>query len=78
VIVESLRNNLKKITRYQDLKIELQRLWHKLVQVVPVVIGMLGAVPKELCKYLEETGVDKVTISQLQKAALLGLARIIH
>ncbi|KAJ7345402.1 hypothetical protein JRQ81_001352 [Phrynocephalus forsythii] len=69
---------LENITRYQDLKIELQRLWHKLVQVVPVIIGTLGAVLKELSKYLEEIGVDKVTISQLQKAALLGSAHIIY
>ncbi|KAJ7331923.1 hypothetical protein JRQ81_014103 [Phrynocephalus forsythii] len=48
------------------------------IQVVPVAIGTLGTVPKELSKYLEEIGVDKVTISQLQKAALLGSARIIR
>ncbi|KAJ7317907.1 hypothetical protein JRQ81_004069, partial [Phrynocephalus forsythii] len=42
------KKQLEKITRYNDLKIELQRLWHKPVQVVPVVIGTLGAVPNEL------------------------------
>ncbi|KAJ7303931.1 hypothetical protein JRQ81_011444 [Phrynocephalus forsythii] len=34
----------------KNLKIGLQRLWHKLVQMVPVVIDTLGAVPKELGK----------------------------
>nr|XP_060612904.1 BTB/POZ domain-containing protein KCTD7 isoform X2 [Anolis sagrei ordinatus] len=33
---------MEKLTQYKDLKIELQRLWHKPVKVVPVVIGTLG------------------------------------
>ncbi|KAJ7317896.1 hypothetical protein JRQ81_004058, partial [Phrynocephalus forsythii] len=44
------KKQLEKITQYRNLKIERQRLWHKLVQVVPVVIGTLSAVAKELSK----------------------------
>ncbi|XP_062819964.1 uncharacterized protein LOC134294068 [Anolis carolinensis] len=67
----------EKLSRYQDLKIELQRLWQKPVQVVPVVVGTLGAVPKDLSRHLETIGIDKITICQLQKATRLGSARII-
>uniref|UniRef100_A0A803TE67 Stress induced phosphoprotein 1 n=1 Tax=Anolis carolinensis TaxID=28377 RepID=A0A803TE67_ANOCA len=67
----------EKLSRYQDLKIELQRLWQKPVQVVPVVIGTLGAVPKDLSRHLETIGIDQITICQLQKATLLGSPRII-
>ncbi|XP_062816932.1 uncharacterized protein LOC134293409 [Anolis carolinensis] len=68
----------EKLSRYQDLKIELQRLWQKPVQVVPVVMGTLGAVPKDLSQHLETIDIDKITICQLQKATLLGSARIIR
>ncbi|XP_023238417.1 uncharacterized protein LOC111637209 [Centruroides sculpturatus] len=68
----------EKLSRYQDLKIELQRLWHKPVQVVPVIIGALGAVPKDLSQHLQAINIDKITICQLQKATLLGSAHIIR
>ena len=34
---------LEKISNYQDLKIEIERLWEKQATVVPVMIGSLGA-----------------------------------
>ena len=34
---------MEKINKYQDLKIEIERLWEKQATVVPVVIGSLGA-----------------------------------
>ncbi|XP_067126490.1 uncharacterized protein [Centruroides vittatus] len=68
----------EKLNRYHDLKIELQRLWHKPVQAVPVIIGTLGAVPKDLGRHLQTINIDKITICQLQKATLLGSARIIR
>ena len=39
---------LEKISKYQDLKIEIERLWQKQATVVPVVIGSLGAIPRDL------------------------------
>ncbi|ETE67549.1 Neurofilament light polypeptide, partial [Ophiophagus hannah] len=48
------------------------------LQVVPAVLGTLGAVPKDLGKHLRTIGVDKITIGQLQKATLLGSAHIIR
>ena len=69
---------LEKITRYQDLKIEVQRLWRKPAVVVPVVIGTLGAIPKNLGQHLEHLNIDKISISHLQKAALLGSAHILR
>ena len=39
---------LEKISKYQDLKIEIERLWEKQATVVPVVIGSLGAIKETL------------------------------
>ena len=39
-----LEKEQEKITKYQDLRIELEHLWHKKTRIIPVVIGALGAV----------------------------------
>ena len=36
----------KKKDTYQDLRIELRRLWDKPVEIVPMIIGALGTIPK--------------------------------
>ena len=71
----------EKIDKYQELAFELKRLW-KLVQlprVVPVVIGALGAIPHGHKKHLTQIGMgDKWTQAAIQKAAILGTARILR
>lgn len=74
-----MKKNVKKISKCQDLNIEIQRLWHKQAMAIPVVIDTLGAVPKMLELHLKYLNIDKVTaISQIQKATLLGSVYIIH
>ena len=34
---------IEKVNRYQDLTIELQKIWETSVTVVPLVLGVLGA-----------------------------------
>ena len=68
---------LKKISKYQDLKIEIERLWEKQA-TVPVVIGSLGAIPRDLRKHLRTIGLGSISPSQLQKAVLLGTAHILR
>ena len=72
------QKEVKKITKYQDLKVEVERLWEKKATVVPVVIGALRAIPRDLVKYLKTLGHDKISPSQLQKAVLLGTAHILR
>ena len=72
------QKEVEKITKYQDLKIEVERLWERKATVVPVVIGALRAIPRDLKKHLNTLGLDKITPSQLQKAALLGTAHILR
>ena len=62
---------LEKISKYQDLKIEIERLWEKQATGVPVVIGSLGTIPRELRKHLRTIGLESISPSQLQKTALL-------
>ena len=36
----------EKISKYKDLRIELERLWKMKTRIIPVVIGALGAISK--------------------------------
>ena len=69
---------MAKISKYLDLKIEIERLWEKQAFVVPVVIGSLGAIPRDLKKHLRMTGLESISPNQLQKTVLLGIAHILR
>ena len=47
------QKEVEKITMHQDLKIAVERLWEKKTTVVPVVIRALGAISRDLVKYLK-------------------------
>ena len=47
------------------------------MQVVPIIVGSLGRVTKNLNKWLGKL-VGKIGISLLQKTTLLGIARIVR
>ena len=68
----------EKIEKYQDLKGEIARLWClRRVNVIPVVVGALGCVTKEVEQYIEKIGI-KIRIEVIQKTALLGTARTLR
>ena len=72
------KKELEEISKYQDLQIEIERLWEKQATVVPVVIGSLGAIPRDLKKHIITIGLESISPSQLQKTVLLGTAHILR
>ena len=68
---------LEKISKYQDLKIEIKRLWEKQATVVPV-IGSLSAIPRNHRKHLRTIGLESISPNQLQKTVLLGTAHLLR
>ena len=67
----------EKVEKYQDLKREIRKLWGiRCVEVVPVVVGALGAVNKREDTWLGKLGIT-INTDLLQKTALLGTARIL-
>jgi hypothetical protein len=70
----------EKISKYQDLSIEIKRIWKlREVKVIPIVVGALGTVTKNLGKYVVELGMDpKYSQPAIQKSAILGTARILR
>ena len=71
----------KEVKRLRNTKIWRGR-WEnpwgiRLVEVVPVVVGALGAVSKRLDTWLDKLGIT-IKTGFLQKKALLGTARILR
>ena len=54
---------------------ELQKIWNVKVKIIPLVVGTLGAIPKQFGNKLKQIGITAGT-AQVQKTALLGMARI--
>ena len=68
----------KKVEKYQDLKREIWKLWGiRRVEVVPVVVGALGAVNKRMDTWLGKLGIT-INTGLLQKTSLLRTARILR
>jgi len=60
----------EKVEKYQDLKREIARMWNmRALQVVPIVVGSLGSVTKNLDNYRK---------LRYWKTTLLGTARILR
>ena len=72
-----MEREVDKITKYQDLGRELRRLWNMKTEIVPVVIGALGSMPKDLGHWLEVLEI-KPRINDLQKSVILHSARILR
>ena len=66
-----------KIEKYQDLGRELQKICNVKVKIIPLVVGCLGAIPKQFGNRLKQVGIT-VGAPQVQKTLLLGTARILR
>ena len=68
----------EKIEHYSDLKRELKKIWKcSHIEIVPIVVGALGIVSKNLEGWMKKIELKSST-AQLQKATLLGTARILR
>ena len=67
----------EKIEKYQDLRMEVQRIWEMPVEVVPIIIGALGTTPGSLAKNIKKLDVQ-VAPGLMQKSVMLQTAHIIR
>ena len=59
-------NKKDKIEKHQDLERELQKIWNVKVEIIPLVVGSLGAIPKQFGNRLKQIGIT-VGTAQVQK-----------
>ncbi|KAJ8033778.1 Retinol dehydrogenase 8 [Holothuria leucospilota] len=67
----------EKTQKYQDLKLEIQKLWDVKAKVIPIVIGALGAVSTSLERHLQRAPGEH-DMRKLMKQAILGSAHILR
>ena len=56
---------------------ELQNIWNVKLKIIPLVVGSLGAIPKQFGNRLKQIGITAGT-AQVQKTVLLETARILR
>ena len=68
----------EKITKYKDLKIELQKMYDLVqIEIIPVVIGSLGTVGNSFKNYVKKIS-TRAQPDVIQKTVLLGTAHILR
>ena len=67
----------EKVAKYKDLAAEVCRMHSVKVEVVPIVVGALGMVSKNLIGWLKKIGVDDV-VGALQTSAIIGTSAILR
>ena len=67
------REDRKKIKAWEG----SNKIWSVKVKIIPLVVGSLGAIPKEFGNRLKQIGITAGT-TQVQKTVLLGTARILR
>ena len=67
----------EKMDKYQDLKIEIRRIWDMPVEIVPIIIGALGTIPRSLKRNLEKLEAE-VAPGLMQKSVILETAHIVR
>ena len=68
----------EKIRVYQELQFELEKLWKTKIKIVPIIIGALGTVTKNLETHLKSIDLEEVKVHQLQKCVLLKTGNILR
>ena len=69
----TLVKTTEKLTKYKDLEIEVERMWGLKTTAVPVVMGALGTIKKDMESYSNKIP-GNINIHELQKITLLSTA----
>jgi hypothetical protein len=72
-----IKKETEKILKYEDLTIEIQRMWNVKTRVIPVIIGATGTFSKSFRKYVSDIPGNH-DFKELQKTAILDTAHILR
>ena len=67
----------EKLTKYKDLEIEVERMWGLKTTTVPVVMGALSTIKKDIENYTNKI-LGNIIIHELQKITLLSPADLLR
>ena len=63
----------EKVSRYKDLEVEIQKMWHLKTTVLPVVIGAVGMIKRKSEDHIKKIP-GNPCLQELQKIVLNGTA----
>lgn len=72
-----IQKEAEKMLKYRDLSIEISRMWDMRTEIVPIIIGALGAIPKTLNKNISKVP-GQIKTQELQEATLYSTAHILR
>ena len=67
----------EKLSKYKDLEIKANKMWHLKTTAIPVVIGALGIVAKFAPNYVPQIP-GAPSLTELQKITIMGTAHILR
>ena len=67
----------EKKSKYKDLELEIQRMWHMKTEAVPVVVGALGTIKKGMIENIKKVS-ERATVTETQKICMLRSAQILR
>jgi len=56
----------EKLSKYKDLEIEIQKMWHLKTQTIPVIIGAFGMIKRDNEKHLAKLPGDP-SVGEIKK-----------
>ena len=69
---------IEKKDHYMGLVSELQRVYREYkFNIIPIIVGSLGYIPKELGKYIKELNLNEDLIFKIKKKAILGSLKVV-
>ena len=67
----------EKLSKYKDLEIEVQKMWHLKTKTLPVVVGALGLIKKGTQDFLDQIP-GKPSLQEVQKIVQNSTAHILR
>ena len=71
------KQTFKKLSKYKDLEIEIEKMWKLQTVTVPVIVGALGLIKKGTQEHLNKIPGEH-TLQEIQKIVLTGTAHILR
>ena len=72
-----IKKEAEKILNYENLTIEIQRMWNVKTKVTPVIIGATGTLSKSFTKYVSNIPRNH-EVKELQNTAILVTAHMLR
>ena len=68
---------MEKKSKYKDLELEIQRMWHMKTIVILVVVGAFGIIRKGMVENIKKVS-ETASVTEIQKISMLGSAQILR